>query len=442
MIKKPLKRSRSGFEVEFHLLNSRGEIEPSAHKLLKLVKEKKPKLPIIGECAMDMIEIHSFPKIGVYSTALNLVMHVETVLEMAEREGFHLYPFALYPGKYKPRTVRKKWYLMKEKVFGKDRFKNALRCAAFHYHYTLPRGVFDKKRMRLKRLFDSKIKQTLVDSYNMLIAMDPILTTFMQSSPFLKAKYLGKDSRILIYRGGRKLKYMNGLYSEYQQLGGLQPYKHTCADLIRLLDERHKRFKRVMAKKGFSPEDIYKFGKVLDFSWNPVKINKLGTLEYRGMDMNHISYVIGTAIIISEVLRAIQQNFLRVFPSDVGIKEPFRLEEDGVIIPPHTIVRHEYQYLSAWKGLDDDRLYDYCKRFMRFAAPLVSEKHKPAIRVIEEVMEKRETMSDRLIKEVRKAGYELDEELPNEFLAELSLKHSHDIYRDMWKVKKMAEAIE
>jgi len=436
--KKPLKRSLSGFEVELFTLDSNGDVAPAADEIIKESLAWHPSVIVTGEVGKHMFEIGSFPRVKVYNTALNLIENVERVVDVSEKLGYHFYPYGTYPGKFEPQFSPKTWYKMKEKIFGTQKFRLSMLVTGFHFHYTLPRGVFDKKKKLLKPMFDSKIKKTLVDSYNMLIAMDPVLTTFMQSSPFVEGRYLGKDSRMLVYRGGRKLGY-DGLYSDYQQYGGLQPYKHTMADLIKLSEERHKRWKRLMSEQGFDPREIYKFGKILDFSWNPVKINKLGTMEQRGMDMNKFSLVLACGALIASTLRKIQQDFLEVVPSDVGVKEPFKLEGDKVIIPPHTTVRHYYQSISAHKGLSDDSMLDYCKRFMRFASAHAEPEEQAAFKVLYRMLESRKTESDRLVDEAQKAGYSVKEELPHELVRELALKESEKMKKDLKEARALAE---
>jgi len=110
-------------------------------------------------------------------------------------------------------------YRIKESIFGKNRWKIAGRCVGFHCHYTLPRGIFDAQLRVLKMIIRSKIKDSMVNSYNLLIAADPALTCFMQSSPFYQGKYLGKDSRVIMYRGGECFNNSSGLYANLEEFG-------------------------------------------------------------------------------------------------------------------------------------------------------------------------------------------------------------------------------
>ena len=57
----------------------------------------------------------------------------------------------------------------KLKIFGKQRFNIAARCVGLHCHYSLPWGVFDYKNKIIKKLIDSKNKQSMVNIYNLFI---------------------------------------------------------------------------------------------------------------------------------------------------------------------------------------------------------------------------------------------------------------------------------
>ena len=58
----------------------------------------------------------------------------------------------------------------------------------------------------------------MIDSYNMCIALDPVLIGLTQCSPFVQGNHYGKDSRVIVYRGGKKLRFMNGTYAKFQMV--------------------------------------------------------------------------------------------------------------------------------------------------------------------------------------------------------------------------------
>jgi len=202
--KQPLKKSLIGFEVELFTINNNGYIVDAADKLLKKAKADK-NLAVQKECASNMIEIASYPSENIQNTMDYLLSELEYLVSTAEKQDILLLPLGCYPGKFNPFMRNDRPYKIKESIFGKNKWKIAGKCIGFHCHYDLPRGIFDPQLRILKMLVRSKIKDSLVNSYNFLIAADPALTCFMQSSPFYQGKYLGKDSRVIVYRGGDSL---------------------------------------------------------------------------------------------------------------------------------------------------------------------------------------------------------------------------------------------
>jgi len=156
---------------------------------------------------------------------------VETTKKYLEKSRLLIYPFGTYPGKFQPETNKGPTYELKSRIFG-DRWHIAQKVAGFHHHYALPKGVFDSKKKELKLLQNSKLKSSMINSYNFEIATDPITTLFTQSSPFFDGVNLAKDCRMIVYRGGKKLKYPKGMYGKYRSLGHLPPYPQTLTDLI------------------------------------------------------------------------------------------------------------------------------------------------------------------------------------------------------------------
>ncbi|MCK4589659.1 MAG: hypothetical protein KAT77_04390 [Nanoarchaeota archaeon] len=439
---KPLKRSKTGVELEVQTLNEKGFITNKADFLIKECKKQNKNILLYKECGKHMLEFVSFPSVHVNNTTAEILKTYKIILETAEKNNIIIYPLSTYPGKFRPKIRQSKWYALKKKVLGKERFQLAGKSIAFHCHYTLPRGVFDKKNKSLKPLLSPKIKQTLIDSYNMGIAMDPALVTFHQSSPFLDGKFLAKDSRIVIYRGDRVLKFPGALYTGYTQYGNLPPYKQTLTDLIYTLKSRHARMKRVLEKKGIPASDISKYGKILDFCWNPIKINKHGTIEQRSMDMNYPEIFTAGSVLIKYVQRKIHQDFMKVVPSEIGIEEPFKREDNLVYIAPHTHVRKQLQYLSAYKGLEDKYMHMYCKRFFKFARNLINKRYIKVIQPFADMLDEKKTVSDLMLKKIRKKGYNPEKQVPDQVMAELALEMSQKTLNKIQKTEQMVKHLD
>ncbi len=441
--KRPLKIAKTGLETEMHVIDDEGNISYKGFYLSKKVKEVYPKADVIKECGMNMIEIRCYPDMNTYNPALELIKSIERVIKTAKSEGLRLYPFGTYPGKTQSRFTPDPSgkYKIQEKIFGKENFSLATKAAGFHHHYALPKGVFDYEKKELKLLIDSKLKRSLLNCYNFEISIDPVLTLLTQSSPFFEGKMLAKDSRMLIYRGGKKLKYL-GLYSKYQQIGALPPYKQTGTDLIRSLKKRQQRWKKLI-KKADENVDIDKlYPHKLDISWNPIKINKHGTLEERGMDMNYISIILGVSALIKFCLKKVQRDFVEVIPSDIGIDNPFKIRKGVMFIPPHTYIREELQKASAYKGFKDDALYEYTKKFCRFAKSLTPKFYYPLLKNIENMIENRRSVSDDIIQFAKnKKLINSKGEVSNKNARVIALHFSKKFEQDLMETKKIVRNI-
>jgi len=414
----PLKRSMSGFETEMFVLDSKGHVDHSDSVYKAAVKKK---LNVQKECAKGMIEVICLPHKGVQFSMLNLWENTWQLMDVAKKHDKSLFPFATYPGVNKPKFRKDGWYKTKAKVLGEKRWINAGLCTGYHQHYTLPRGIFDHKKKEIKYSVNSKVKRSFLDSYNILNAVDPIFTCFLQSSPYVQGRFLAKDSRLLLYRGGKKLDYMDGLYAQRQLFGGLSPYKQTVEDLLSSLTLKHERWEQLVnAAGGKHVHDT-----ILSSAWNPVKVNPHGTLEYRGGDMNLPGPVVAVSTMMKFLLREIQEEFLLVIPLDLELKDAFKQEGNLLFIPPQSMVRKKLQHASAYQGLANKDLYIYIKRFMKFIKPLVYKDYRQFLKPVIKMIENKQTISDKIVKKVKSMGGE--EKIINATASEVSLYYS-DIF--------------
>lgn len=433
-----LKHFKIGGEFEFFTLDEKGYMTEGAKTVIAEVRKNYPKIPIVKECGTNMIEMGVPPDIHtskVYSYFLSDMVHV---MEIAKKNGVILYPFSTYPGMFTPKFNSDKSYLAKEKIFGKERWKIAAECVGHHFHYTLPFGVFDEENKALKPLINSKHKQSLVNIYNMAIAMDPVLTVFAQSSPFYRGQFLGKDSRVIAYRGGLALKYRDGLYTKYPKFGALQQYKFTGADLIHTIRNKNKHWLSLIKK--YSPDyypEAKKEQSILATSWNPVKVNPHGTIELRGMDINYPSVLLAIGTIIQFIGKLIQEDFVQVLPSDIGLVKPFRREENVIYIPPYSHVRLRLQYLSAYEGLASDEVYEYALALFKLAKKNMPKELYPLIEPVDRMLKTRSTVSDEILKTASKKGWVTDGKLSNDNAANLARIYSEAFTEDIVKTQNL-----
>ncbi|MFH1134241.1 MAG: glutamate-cysteine ligase family protein [Nanoarchaeota archaeon] len=430
---KPLKRSLTGFEIETFIIDNDGKPLNAADTILK----KTEGLSIIKkECAKSLIEVASLPSETIPDSMTHLLNGLGIITEIAEKHDFRLLPLGCYPGKIEPEMRQEPRYHVQEAIFG-ERFKIAGRVAGLHCHYTLPRGIFDSQKRIIKILVSSKIKDAFVNSYNMLIAADPALTCFMQSSPYYQCQPIAKDSRIVMYRGGKALRTKDGLYSDHEDFGGLPHYRLTSLDIVEMIKNRFIDWESIIKTVGINIRTVSMYGSILDTHWGPVKINSHGTLEQRGMDMNHPHLIAASGAIIRFVLKKLQEEYYSLTPSDVGVRQPFKIEGDRIHIPPFSYVNNTLQAESAYKGLENPEVFRYCSRFLKFAKAAMPPDRRRMVRPFDDMLEYKETTSDLIRKEARKKGYSTHESISQETAMEIAVDQSQKLSNEVIKVKEM-----
>lgn len=414
-----LKLSTTGLEVELHLLKEDGSIETDKAALISKVKRKDSTIQIVKEIGTNLVEFGCYPGVETHHPLLDMMRSLQTAVDVYSDNDVLLYPFGTYPGRFTPKASAGSHYELKKTIFGQDRFLTTMRVAGFHHHFAFPKGVFDKKEKLLK-LKRGKLNRSLAGMYNFEIAADPALTLFAQSSPFYQGEHIGKDSRMLVYRGGKKL-YPPGVYSGMQQIGGLPAYKHTGTDIMSYLDRQQARWKREVLeadpKANFNKLYPYK----MDIGWQPVKLNKHGTLEQRGMDVNLPSVITSITLLLKYTLRHIQREFIEVIPADHGIDSPFKIENGIMYIPPQSYVRTELQNYSAYEGFNNKDLLAYTKRFFTLGKALLPKEYYGLVKPLQQMIETKTSISDSLFSYAKRKGFVQDGSITNDDAKTLAL---------------------
>ena len=247
---------------------------------------------------------------------------------------------------------------------------------------------------------------------------------------------------MLVYRGSQELEYPDALYYNFPQFGGLPSYKHTGTDIIRMNKDRYKEWIKIIKSFKFDKFFYPKYKSKLATNWTPVKVNPHGTLEQRGMDMNHISIMFSISVLLRRIISAIQDDHFQVQTSDLAIKEPFKLEKKTILIPPDIYVKGELQRASAYEGFDNETLLYYCKRILNLAKLLSKRKDNTNFSILEEMIAKKETVSDQIIKQAKNLGYkDLKKKLPSSIAAKIALEHSKRLFKEIILVEEYAQEL-
>ncbi|MCD6414515.1 MAG: hypothetical protein J7L23_02695, partial [Candidatus Diapherotrites archaeon] len=97
-----MKKSLSGFEAEFYILDNNGVPIKDADPLIKECRRDLGRNNVKQECNKSWVELTSYPSIGVNDTSVDLLNTLEHVCEVAEKKDMYVFPFSTYPMKYEP----------------------------------------------------------------------------------------------------------------------------------------------------------------------------------------------------------------------------------------------------------------------------------------------------------------------------------------------------
>ena len=431
-----------GIELEFFILNLEGNIVNKADSILTQLKKKLKKSSITNESGQHMIEIMSHPNRSSKQTFKSLLTDVETLLYETDNNDLKLFNLGTYPFQNSGKTRPETRYQANKKIRGLG-MKIANSCIGFHYHFSLPRKTFDKKRLFFKNEINNIRKKKVLNLFNLFVAIDPAVSTFMQSSPYYQGKYLGKSSRMIVYRSESIFNRPEKLFANYPEFSNLNKYAANFDEMLERIVHRSKLWKQLLIEKGVKISDYAKIDRessILDSSWKPVKISSHGTIESRGADMNSFRNIVAMTSVMNSLSKYIQRNKIIVVPSKIGVKEPFKLEDKLLYVPEFKYLKNTLQKNSALYGLEDASIHKYCKSLIKLVKKITPIEARPPLRIFSKMLSERKTVSDEIIKKDGKIqGESESHEVQLETAKKIALDYSKKMYKDLVLTKKMAE---
>ncbi len=426
-----------GLEVELFTINEEGAMVNGANDILNAVKGTKLEKYVAPELSQSMIELRSKEKRTIRECALAFLDNLQLLTELSEKLGYRLLPLGTHPGSMQPTMNTKAWYDAKNQVLGDDTIKEA-RISGFHFHYTLPEGILEKNTERIKNVGRSKARDIFLQQYNLLVALDPAALTFCQSSPIWMGVNLAKDSRVLIYRDMEVLKggtSTRGIHYYLPMFGALPEYEFTLQDIRVMADQKKTEWLRLLEQKKFPTNEIAGYPS-LKFMWGPLRVNKVGTFEYRGLDMNYPEVIFSTASLIFFALQAIEKLDLEAFPSDVGINEPFALEDNLIYLPPHATLKY-LEYQSVLRGFESPEINKYCSNLINLVGKISEKSDSRNLALIKNMLASKKSVSDDILSMVKKNGYSLEQKIPEEMLNHIALYSSDRFSKSFSSLKTL-----
>jgi hypothetical protein len=432
-----------GIELEFFIVDNEGKLSNKADYVLDELKNKLSETDMTKECGHAMLELVSFPHRSSKEIFSKYFQDFETILYELEMNELGLFYYGTYPGKNTNKMREDKRYDVKKKILGKKNFLNAGKCIGFHYHYSLPRNSFNSNIRFLYPDLNDRKKQKILSLYNLYIALDPALTTLMQSSPYFEGKLMGKDSRIIAYRGDEHFDYPESLYQKQPEFGNLNDYASTYKEFLDSITNRTKKWKDLLAEQGSSYSDFAKKegASLLDSSWKPVKISPHGTIEMRGPDVNSLHKVVALSTLMNHISKYVEKNFIKIEPGIIGNDEPFKLEGNVLHVPEQAHVL-TLQREAAIYGFESQRVLKYCKSLIKLVKSLISIEMTAPLRIFSKRVDEEKSVSDEIIKFVKKEqGYSEYKEITEETAQKLAIKSSDTIFKTLIITKKMIDQV-
>jgi hypothetical protein len=358
---------RVGLEQEFFLVDEAGVLRNEADRFLRRCRTAAEGWGLDPacfkeECVRSLVEIVTPPVRGVSALSREYFRNVRLALGVGKQLGLRLYPLGTYPLPTAPVVRDDPDYQLKARVIGRGRFLHAGRCAGVHLHLELPPGTVWPE-VKACRDAPADAREELLDLYNLATALDPALVALTRSCPFYQGKRAGLAARTARYRGGFG---PDGVYTNLREVGALQPYAASAEDLI---EQERRRYRAWFGAMDAARVDRRLFartkGNLYRASWNPVRLNRVGTVELRSMDANYPEVVLAVSSLVADAAQRIRREGLRVRPAR-GVRT-LRLDGGVLLVPEFAHLSGTLLRAAVAGGTKDPEVVAYLDSFLEFA---------------------------------------------------------------------------
>jgi hypothetical protein len=357
---RPLDR-RAGLEQEFFLVEDSGRPSWRADEFLKrcwAMTEGESRLAscFAPEFVLGLVEVNTTPVYTLCDLEREYAQNLELALRAARSLGLRLYPFGAYPLPLEPVVRDGLDYRVQVGTVGPERFVDAGRCAGTHLHLELQAGTVDAGA-GISATASADAREEVLNIYNLATALDPALVALTRSCPFFEGKATGLAVRTVHYRGSTDFGW-EGVYTYLPQVGALLPYADDAEDLIQQQFDRYEAWLAAMDRAGLQRCLFAEAGgDLLRPAWNPVRLNRHGTLELRGMDSNYPGVTLTAAALILGAADRVRRDGLEVVP-DRGVRS-FEVTKDVLRVPDFGRLNGELLYAAVTGGVADEAVAAY-----------------------------------------------------------------------------------
>lgn len=362
---------RLGLEQEFFLVDQEGVLSNQADAFLDRcweIAEKRDRPPecFAPEFVKSMVEINTIPVHNLNELTHEYLDLLQLLLQVAHELNLRVYPLSTYPLHIMPIMRDKPNYHLQLRAVGSQRFENAAKCAGTHLHLELPAGTINR-RVGVCYQSTPEARVELLNIYNLVTALDAALIALSRACPFYEGRVTGLAMRTVHYRGSEYYGW-EGVYANLQPVGGLLPYAESVEDLVEQLFHRYHTWLKAMKQAGVEPELFLESGgELLTSGWNPVRLNRLGTVELRGMDSNYPEVTLALVTLVVNAANRVRREGLTVRPK-AGVKK-FELRSQELNVPEFKYLNGELLYGAVTEGIDSPAVRIYLDSLLEFVSP-------------------------------------------------------------------------
>ena len=366
---KELLDRRIGLEQEFFLLEDSGLPSRRADEFLercRVVTEEESggAACFAPEFVKALVEINTPPVHTLSDLEREYAKNLRLALRTARSLELRLYPLGTYPLPMVPVIRDGLDYSVQANTVGPERFADAGRCAGTHLHLELQSGTVDAGA-GISPASSVAARDELLNLYNLATALDPALVALTRSCPYFEGQRSGLANRTVHYRGSAIFGW-EGVYTDLPDVGALLPYAEDVEQLSQRQFDRYEAWLTAMDRAGVERRLFAEAGgDLLRPAWNPVRLNRQGTLELRGMDSNYPEVTLTAAAIIVGAADRVRREGLEVVPDD-GVLT-FEGSEDALRVPGFGRLGGELLYAAATGGMNDETVATYLDSVLDFA---------------------------------------------------------------------------
>ncbi len=356
---------RIGLEQEFFLVDASGRPSERADEFLERCRAAtgQDSACFAPEFVTGLVEVNTPPVRTLSDLEREYTQNLLLALRTAHSLGLRLYPLGTYPLPIEPEVREELDYMVQVSTVGPERFVDAGRCAGTHLHLELSPGTVDAQA-GISASASAAARKELLNLYNLATALDPALVALTRSCPYFEGRRTGMASRTIHYRGSAIFGW-EGVYTELPQVGALLPYADDAEHLVRQQFDRYRAWLTAMDRAGVERDlFIEAGGDLLRPAWNPVRLNRQGTLELRGMDSNYPGIILTAAAMILGAADRVRRENLDVVP-DEGTRS-FEVTEDVLRVPGFGRLGGELLYAAVTGGARDETVATYLDSILEF----------------------------------------------------------------------------